>query len=143
MRLEEIDNLQLEAIDIANSLESIVACDQVEIRNAIEQARTEAMANRKYVRGETYYQGVLVEQDYEQAKAWFETGAKLGSSDCKYYLGVMYEKGQGVEQNEVQAKWWYAQAAQQGNFSGNMTDFKKAKERLEQIAEQLHCVFKA
>lgn len=57
--------------------------------------------------GESYYNGVLVRQDYLQACKWFTLSAEKGYAIAQYYLGHMYYKGNGVPIDEKEAMRWF------------------------------------
>ena len=75
-----------------------------------------------YERGEDYYYGRGVEQDYGEALKLFRQAAEQGDAWAQANLGVMYETGKGVSRDYDEAVKWYTLAAEQGNA--------KAKERL-------------
>jgi TPR repeat protein len=66
------------------------------------------------VMGEMYANGTDVNQDYNQAAAWWRKSAERGLPQAQYNLGVLYERGQGVPKSEVEARAWYQKAASQG-----------------------------
>ncbi len=70
-----------------------------------------------YKRGEDYYYGRGVEQDYGEALKWFRQAAEQGRTNAQCFLGYMYEHGKGVPQDYGEAVKWYRQAAEQGNAS--------------------------
>ena len=49
------------------------------------------------------YQGLGVEQSYQQARELYELAAAQGDANAQYNLGNMYAKGHGVEQNYERA----------------------------------------
>ncbi len=56
--------------------------------------------------GFMYYQGECTDQDYSQAKYWFEKAAAKDMAGSMMSLGMMYAAGQGVDKDETQAKYW-------------------------------------
>jgi hypothetical protein len=57
-------------------------------------------AEAQYKIGDVYYYGSNdTEQDFDQARFWYEKAAQQGNADAEYSLGVMYDNGEGVEQN--------------------------------------------
>lgn len=65
--------------------------------------------------GNLYYFGQGVEQDYAQAKEWWEKAAELGDAAAMSNVGVLYEYGEGVEYDYTQAVEWYEKGAELGN----------------------------
>ena len=100
-------------------------------------------------KGEEYYFGNGVEQDYEQALYWFTQSAEKGNAQAQCNLGIMYEYGQGTAQDYEKAVEWYQKAADQGNAlaqtnlgvkyywgKGTQQDLAKAAEWFQKAAEQ-------
>ena len=65
--------------------------------------------------GRCYRDGVGVEQDYEQAVAWFRRTADLGNAEAMLTLGHFNEHGRGVGRDPTEARHLYARAIVQGN----------------------------
>ena len=65
--------------------------------------------------GFLYYRGNGVDQDYTQARKWFEKAAEQGDSFAQLGLGTIYSAGLGVDKDDTQAVKWYKVAAEQGN----------------------------
>ena len=61
--------------------------------------------------GNRHYNGVGVEQSYQQARELFELAAR---PHARFNLGLMYARGQGVDQSYERAKEYYEAAARQG-----------------------------
>lgn len=57
--------------------------------------------------GKIYYYGRGVEQNFEEAVAWYESAAGQGNLEAMYRLGDCYYHGKGVEQNREKAMYWY------------------------------------
>lgn len=68
------------------------------------------------MKGELYYLGNEVEQDYKRAKKYFEKAADFGSESAEGYLGLFYEKGYGVDKDIDEALYWYKKAALKGDI---------------------------
>lgn len=65
-------------------------------------------------RGDAYYFGVDVPQDYKLSAYWYELGAKKGHALSQSYLAWQYFNGYGVEKDYYRAaELWHA-AARQG-----------------------------
>ena len=56
--------------------------------------------------GIMYYNGLGVEQDYDQAAAWYRKAADQGDAVAQYNLGYSYDEGEGVEKDTVQAPYF-------------------------------------
>ena len=64
--------------------------------------------------GKMYAEGRGVEQDFVEAKAWFEKATAQNQPDGIYNLGLMYANGEGVTQDYAEAVKWYRIAADLG-----------------------------
>jgi uncharacterized protein len=85
---------------------------------SVEQIRAKAEqgdAAAQFNLGVMYYEGRSVQQDYNQAAAWYRKAAEQGHAKAQFNLGMMYDEGQGVQQNYTQAAAWYRKAAEQGH----------------------------
>jgi TPR repeat protein len=67
-----------------------------------------------YRKGEAFFAGDGVEQDYAQAAFWFRKCAEQGNAYAQERLGLMYWMGWGVEADDVESAAWYRKAAEQG-----------------------------
>ena len=65
--------------------------------------------------GVCYYEGLGLEQSYEEAVKWFTLAADEGYPDSEYYLGVCYNNGQGVEKSRSTAVKLLRRAKKGGN----------------------------
>ena len=54
-----------------------------------------------------YYHGLGVEQDYKQAKEWFENAAEQEQADAQYQLGEMYWSGHEIPQDSKKSLKYY------------------------------------
>ena len=84
---------------------------------AVEQVRRWADKGKVWAQrslGDSYYQGVGVDQSYQQAKELFELAATQGNVGAQYSLGVIYHHGRGVDQSYERAAEYYEAAATQG-----------------------------
>ena len=61
--------------------------------------------------GQTYFNGIEVDEDEEEAVYWYEQAAENGHSGAMYELGQCYSLGMGVEEDEEEAVSWYRKAA--------------------------------
>jgi uncharacterized protein len=66
--------------------------------------------------GKMYAEGRGVEQDFAEAKLWFEKASAQNQPDALYNLGLMYANGEGVAQDYAQATKWYRLAADRGQI---------------------------
>jgi TPR repeat protein len=67
-----------------------------------------------YRKGEAFFAGDGVEQDYVQAAFWFRESADQGYAYAQERLGLMYWMGWGVAPDDVESAAWYRKAAEQG-----------------------------
>jgi len=65
----------------------------------LEAATQQNNAEAQWMLGEFYFSGAGVEQDFLQAKHWYEKSAQQNNSEANYSLGLMYASGQGVAKN--------------------------------------------
>ena len=63
-----------------------------------------------YRKGEDFYFGRGVPQDYEEAVKWYRKAADLGNADAMYSLAVMYSHGRGVQRDPSAAGKWRRKA---------------------------------
>jgi len=61
-----------------------------------------------------YFYGLGVEQDYDEAEAWYRRAADQGLAAGQFGLGLIYQDGYGVARDPAQAARWYELAAEQG-----------------------------
>ena len=73
-------------------------------------------ADEQFQKGQMYYFGQGVRNDYELAAEWFKKAAEHGHAGAEYCLGQMYLLGQGVSQDNDEALKWYRLAAAGGNI---------------------------
>lgn len=71
-------------------------------------------SNLAFSKGVTAYD----ENNYAQARKFFEQACNSGVADGCYGLGVMFERGKGGKQDEIQARSLYDQACQGGHTNG-------------------------
>lgn len=85
-----------------------------EFRRTLKAAE-EGDADAQNSLGDMYYDGIGVQQDYDEAARWFRKAAEQGHAQAQCNLGYLYIKGQGVPQNPKKSTEWYRRAAEQGN----------------------------
>jgi uncharacterized protein len=65
--------------------------------------------------GILYHEGWGVDQDYTQARQWYEKAAAQGHAGAMNNLGFLYENGSGVGKDYAQARQWFEKAAALGS----------------------------
>jgi TPR repeat protein len=60
--------------------------------------------------------GIGVEEDSQQAAAWYRKAAEQGNAQTQRYLGIRYATGDGVERDPNQAAKWFQKAARQDTW---------------------------
>ena len=83
-----------------------------EMRDLLAKAEQGDMG-AQYELGTMYYKGTGVEQNYDEALAWYTKAAELGSADAQYNLGEIYHSGSGTDKDDSKAVKYYRQAAEQ------------------------------
>ncbi|GGA56818.1 peptidoglycan-binding protein [Pelagibacterium lentulum] len=81
----------------------------------LRQAAESGDMRAQFEIGAILTEGHVVEQDLEQAAAWYERSAAQGFAPAQYRLGNLYEGGRGVERDLEMARLWYQRAAEAGN----------------------------
>ena len=73
----------------------------------------------------TVRNGQGVEQDYEQAFAWYSKSAEQGDSEAQVNVGYMYENGLGTKKNMKEAFNYAQLAAESDHVVGqfNLAEF--------------------
>lgn len=71
-----------------------------------------------YQKGENYFDGKGVPQDYVEAEKWFRMAAEKGHAEAQRSLGFLFQTGMGVVQNFDEAIAWYQKSAEQGDMYG-------------------------
>lgn len=89
------------------------------------EQQKQAQLEEYFQKGNDYYFGDGVEQDYAEAVKWYQKAAEQGYADAQYSLGYCYENGQGVLKSTAEAVKWYTKASEQG-----YEDAKKALRKL-------------
>ena len=103
-----------------------------------------------YNLGVAYFQGDVIEKDFEKAGAIFTQTAEAGLAQAQYSLGLFYANGTAFERNEETAFSWFVKAAAQGHdkaqfevaqryyygYGAPQRDLAKAFEILQQSAQQ-------
>ena len=87
-----------------------------EMRDLLAKAE-QGDVSAQYELGTMYYNGTGVEQNYDEALAWYTKAAELGNTDAQYNLGEIYHNGSGTEKDDTKAIKYYRQAADSGHAS--------------------------
>jgi len=101
----------------SNYLLGIQAYQQGEFRRAFDAwslGAYEGNAEAQYNMGVLYLEGKGVEQNIEQARAWFLEAAKQQHAEALYNLGHMSLSGLGVEKDVPAALSWWKRASEGG-----------------------------
>lgn len=69
----------------------------------------------QYERGQQYFYGRGVRQDFQAAAKWCRLAAQQGHADAQNKLGLMHEYSRRGLKDDVQAVKWYRLAAEQGH----------------------------
>jgi hypothetical protein len=86
---------------------------------AVKQQATESLsAQAMYDKGNDYYFGRGVSNDYKQAASWYRKAAEAGNTDAMNDLGFMYQNGYGADKDYNEAVSWHRKAAEAGNADG-------------------------
>jgi hypothetical protein len=98
-----------------NGVEGI-AVDHIDIVPALS-ACNDAVSKYPDVARFLYQAGRVAEaqQDYAEARRWYEKAAAAGETAAMTNLGLLYNAGHGVPQDYAAARSWYEKAAATGN----------------------------
>ena len=102
--------------DHANFLLYFLNSIKITIEELSEKLTT--AADDQYGLGCAYGRGQGINQNYEQAFAWFRKSAEQGYPPAQRKLGELYHLGQGVDKDDEQAFAWFRKSAEQGDASG-------------------------
>lgn len=69
---------------------------------------------QNFQKGNQYYRGKTVPQDFTEAVKWYQKAAEQGHYQAQYELGMMYYQGQQVPQDFVKSYTWLLLASAQG-----------------------------
>lgn len=104
--------LYCKALAVGNGME---ANPEDACRLACELAPAMQSAEAYRLVGAMRYHGLGCEQDYRQAKAYYDTAASLGSTLAMMSLGDLYVSGYGVPRDTVEAVRCYERAVAAGS----------------------------
>jgi len=91
---------------------------EIWINKALPAVRDNAAKGRAWAQadlGSLYEDGLVVEQNDEEAVRWYRLAAEQGYAGAQTNLGVLYANGRGVEPDLDQAIKWLRRAAAQGD----------------------------
>lgn len=88
---------------------SVVPLEQV------QQAATNNDVTAQYFLGRVYFDGIGVDQDYDEAAKYFRLAAEQGFAGAQNSLGWAYLHGMGLPPDAREAMKWFQKAADQGN----------------------------
>ena len=107
-----------EGLVVEKDLEKAKSLTQEAFDFYYDQAVTEDEMDAQFRLGNFYFNGeplIGIDQDFNQAVAWYEKAANNGLDHAQNNLGNMYAFGVGVGQNYEKAFYWYSQAAKRMN----------------------------
>ena len=106
---------RLKKLLVENSQNTNLTYESIK-EEAIQKIKTLAKKEpfAQYQLARIYYEGIGIEQNFEQAFDWFQKSAEQGFALAQHKLALMYDKGRGVEENVYKAFYWTQQAAEQG-----------------------------
>lgn len=88
---------------------------QISKNDGVDNKEFAMSAEMQYNRGNSFYNGLGVLQDYTQAVYWYRKAAERGYAAAQNDLGFCYYSGLGIVQDYTQAVYWYRKAVEQGN----------------------------
>lgn len=105
-------------------LQAVAACSWFEFGGDEEHQTTfrktlplakEGQANAQYTVGTMYYEGLGVDENFNEALTWFRRSAEQGYARAQHRLGYIYWDGDEVPQDYGLAVRWFREAAEQGH----------------------------
>ena len=93
-------------------------------------------ADALYVKGEQYYHGNGVQQNYAEAAKWYHKAADRDHPDAQKKLAQMYKDGVGVSKNEWESLKWETKVSghQQKELTKELDELhKKTEDAIRQI----------
>jgi TPR repeat protein len=89
--------------------------EKAQLRDDIFAAADSGDPQAAFFAGRLYYEGFTLDQDYTQARKWFERAAELGSDWGKVYLGYCYYYGRDISVDYQKAYTYFSSAAASHN----------------------------
>ena len=93
------------------------AANEQNVRTTLEKLKRDVARGLAYAEndlGSCYYNGIGVEQDYNEAFRLIKSAASKGLAIAQFNLGSCYADGHGTDQDYEEAVKWYKKAAEQG-----------------------------
>ena len=75
--------------------------------NEIKKKAEAGQAYAQFEYGQYFEFGKGVEQDFTQAKVWYEKAAEQGFAKAQYNLAMLYQHGRGVQTDYKRALYYY------------------------------------
>ena len=71
--------------------------------------------SEQFLLGLIFYEGEIMEDDYEKAFFWIKQSAEQNYSKAQFYLGMFYFCGHGIEKDYFQSFRWLKKSAEQSH----------------------------
>lgn len=91
------------------------AGSELDLADRYRAAAVQGDAEAQYKLARCYENGRGVEQDFAEARKWYEKSARQGNADGQYALATCHAFGMQVTQDYDEAIKWYRKAAEQGH----------------------------
>ena len=95
--------------------EESAAAAEADTADSYRAAAGKGDADAQYKLARCYENGRGVEQDFAEARKWYEKSARHGHADAQHALATCYAYGMQVPQDYDLAIKWYGKAAEQGH----------------------------
>jgi TPR repeat protein len=92
-----------------------MALDDIEVFEIMRPLAEEGDPTAQVNIGTTYYFGLGVAEDYDEAAKWFQLAAEQGNPMGQSFLGQLYFWGHGVPKDYVLSYMWFSLAVAQGD----------------------------
>ncbi|MBT3785930.1 SEL1-like repeat protein, partial [bacterium] len=90
------------------------------LRACIEAAE-DGDSEAQHLLGRYYYEGAIVEKNFEKALSFFHLAAEQRNPESQYQLFYMYYHGEGTEVDSYEAYKWVKEAAENGHTEAQYT----------------------
>ncbi len=121
--------LAVDAADLGAADQAFRAGDYAKARQLLLPLADTGDSSAQYKLAVMYDQGLGLEQDFLQAKKWYQRAAESGNIAAQYNLAILYYNGQGVQRDLAQAYAWLDVALNNG--------YEQARIPREHIAREL------
>lgn len=105
----------LDASEKRGSQTNTVVLDVKQIVQSLTIAAENNQEEAQMTLADFYYQGKMVEQDFQQAFYWYKRAAEKGNSQAQLQTGLMLKNGQGTAQDYELALLWLEKSLAQGH----------------------------